>query len=376
MVLRKKICFVVSSPITVKAFLMKHIEYLSEYYDIYLVANFQDSDMEIQSQYIKQIKNVSITRGVSVFRDLRTIVALKQHFVKEQFHAVHSVTPKAGLVGMIASRWVGVKVRTHIFTGQVWHTRKGVFKRLLKALDRLIVWCATDILVDGESQRKFLVENGIVTESASQVLGKGSISGVDTSKFNPNTDLYLKSREALGLNKEVVFLFLGRLNHDKGILDLVNAFLRLNSFYSETRLVLVGPDEENMLNRIREISLNERIIIYGATSKPQDVLQMADVFCLPSYREGFGTSVIEASLLEKPVICSDTYGLMETIVDNETGLRHRVADINSLFEQMEKMMDLDLRERLGKNGRNYVLGNFSADTISQHWLEYYRGRLG
>jgi glycosyltransferase involved in cell wall biosynthesis len=376
MVLRKKICFVVSSPITVTAFLMKHIEYLSEYYDIYLVANFQDTNLEIPSVRIKQVKNIAIKRGVSVFGDLRTIQVLRQHFVKEQFDAVHSITPKAGLVGMIASKWVGVKVRTHIFTGQVWHTKKGLFKSLLKALDRLIVWCATDILVDGESQRKFLIENRIVSGLNSQVLGRGSISGVDTSKFSPNSDLYRTTREALGIDNEVVFLFLGRLNHDKGILDLVNAFLKLNAIHLNTRLVLVGPDEENMAVNIRAISLNENIIIYGATSKPQEALQMADVFCLPSYREGFGTSVIEASLLEKPVICSDTYGLMETIIENETGLRHKVADVNSLFEQMQKMMSEGLRKKLGENGRNYILKNFSADTISQHWLEYYRGRLG
>jgi len=373
---RKKLCFVVSSPSTVTAFLQKHIEYLSEYYDIYVVANFENADLKFDSPFIKEVENIAIKRGVSPFQDLRTVLILKRYFKQKEFDAVHSITPKAGLVSMIASKWAGVRIRTHIFTGQVWHTKSGLFKKLLKVLDRLIVICATDILVDGESQREFLIVNRIVSSLNSQVLGRGSISGVDTSKFSPNLDLYLTTRDSLGIKNEVVFLFLGRLNHDKGILDLVKAFLKLNSAHSNTRLVLVGPDEENMAANIRAISLNENIIIYGATSKPQEALQMADVFCLPSYREGFGTSVIEASLLEKPVICSDTYGLTETIIENETGLRHKVADVNSLFEQMQKMMDEGLRKELGENGRKYVLANFSADTISKHWLDYYRNKLG
>lgn len=102
---------------------------------------------------------------------------------------------------------------------------------------------------------------------------------------------------------------------------------------------------------------------------------MADVFCLPSYREGFGTSIIEASLLEKPIICSDTYGLMDTIIENETGLRHEVKNGNSILEQMIKLMDIDLRKKLGDNGRAFVLKNFSAENISKEWFKYYKQRL-
>lgn len=372
---KKKICFVVASPFTAIAFLLKHFEYLSKKYDIYLVANFDDFETKIDTSHIKEIKNITIKRGISVFDDLKSIIALNKYFREQQFDAVHSVTPKAGLVAMIASKWAGIKLRTHIFTGQVWHTKKGFFKKILKTIDRLIVFCATDILVDGESQRKFLIKNKIVSNSQSRVLGKGSISGVDTSKFIPNIDVYKKYRNEINVNKEIVFLFLGRLNHDKGITDLVKAFIVLNDIYPHTKLVLVGPDEENMVSKINILTSNNNIIIYGATNKPQEVMQMADVFCLPSYREGFGTSVIEASLLEKPIICSDTYGLMETIIENETGLRHQVGNINSLFMQMEKMMDENTRVRFGKNGRNYILTNFSADTISQKWLEYYNNKL-
>lgn len=374
--MRKKICFVVATPSTANAFLLKHFEYLSKYYDVYLIANFdQVPNLLTEIPFVKTTKNITINRGISLFNDVKTLILIIKYFSKNKFDAIHTVTPKAGLIGILAGFLAGVKVRTHIFTGQVWHTRKGVFRFILKSIDRFIVLLSTDILVDGESQRQFLISNKICEATNSQVLGKGSISGVDTNKFVPKIDLYEKYRKDLGIKNEIVFLFLGRLNHDKGILDLVAAFEKLNANYHNTKLVLVGPDEENMIIKIKDKTTNENIIFYGSTNKPEEVLQMADVFCLPSYREGFGTSVIEASLLEKPVICSDTYGLMETILDGETGLRHKVANINAIFVQMDKMMNIDLRIKLGKKGRQYVLANFSASSISEKWLEYYESKL-
>ena len=141
--------------------------------------------------------------------------------------------------------------------------------------------------------------------------------------------------------------------------------------------MLVAVDEENMITVVqKKITDTSSVILYGLTLFPERLLQACDVFCLPSYREGFGTSVIEASLLEKPVICSDTYGLMETIIENKTGLRHKVADVDSLFYQMEKLVnDVKLREELGRGGRNYVLENFSAELISEKWLGFYKSIL-
>ena len=375
--MRKKICFIIATPLTAKAFLMKHFEYLSEIFDIYVVANFdQNPGFTLDNQFIKGQKNIEIARSISLLKDGKALFELRKYLHEMQFDAVHSVTPKAGLIGMLAAKLAGVKIRVHIFTGQVWHTQKGFFKILLKNLDRLIVFCATNILVDGKSQRRFLIENKIINDKNSQVLGEGSISGVDTAKFFPQPEVRAQYRSELHLNDEIVYLFLGRMNRDKGILDLAKAFCVLHEKFPKTKLVLVGPDEENLEPLIRQMDdTNGDIVFYGSTPKPQDVLQLADVFCLPSYREGFGTSVIEASLLELPIICSDTYGLMETIVENQTGLRHKTRDVASILAQMEHMTDLNSRKRMGENGRQYVLQNFSAEKISTAWLGFYKGLL-
>jgi glycosyltransferase involved in cell wall biosynthesis len=374
---KNKIAFIVATPITANAFMLLHFEYLSRHFEVYLIANFNDnSSINFSSPFVKATKNIPIQRNISIFKDIKALFLLISYLKKEKFDAIHTITPKAALIGILAAKIVGIKVRTHIFTGQIWHTKTGLFKIILKLIDKFIVFCATNILVDGQSQRKFLIQNKIIKPSNSLVLGKGSISGVDTNKFVPNLDTKQKYRDELRLTNEIVFLFLGRLNTDKGILDLAKAFIKLNIDFPEARLVFIGPDEEQMQKKIEILTNNNKAIIFcGSTTKPYEALQLADVFCLPSYREGFGTSVIEASLLEKPIICSDTYGLMETIVEGYTGLRHKVADVASIYEQMEKMMDENLRFQLGQNGRNYVLDNFSAEKIATEWLNYYQNIL-
>jgi len=376
---RKSICFVVASPITAQAFLKNHINELAKVYDVYLVANFEGYDKSIlRDFYIKDLKHIVIARDIKLNKDIRALLSLKNYFKKMNFDVVHTVTPKAGLLGIFGARLANVKKRIHIFTGQVWHTKTGAFKKMLMWLDRFIVWNATDILVDGESQRQFLIKNKIVSVTNSFVLGKGSISGVDTNRFEPNESVKIEIRKELGITKnEVVYMFLGRMNVDKGINELANAFNKLQKKHSNIRLLLVGGDEKNMTSMIKEKVENiEVVVFYGVTPRPERLLQACDVFCLPSYREGFGTSVIEASLLGKPIICSDTYGLTETIIENKTGLRHKVADVDSLFLQMEKLVNnKELREELGKAGRTYVLENFSAELISEKWLGFYKNKL-
>jgi glycosyltransferase involved in cell wall biosynthesis len=372
---RKKICFVVPSIGSARVFLKNHVEELSIYFDIYLVAHVLEEELIYLSDFpLKEIKHIKITRGINLINDLRTLFHLCSYFKVMKFDAVHTLTPKASLLGILASRLVNVSSRIHFFTGQVWHTKKGVYKYFLMFLDRFSVWNATDVLVDGQAQRQFLIKNKIVTESNSLVLGKGSICGVDTNRFIPNAIIKKQVRDELGIKEnEVVYMFLGRMNNDKGINELAEAFNNLRKKDENVRLLLVGEDEENMTAMVKQkVKDSEAVIFHGVTLTPERFIQACDIFCMPSHREAFGLSVIEASSMEKPIICSDTYGLMESIIANETGLRHKVADVDSLYLVMEKLFyDKNLVESLGRGGREYVLKYFSAKTISEKWLEFY-----
>ncbi|QDP85823.1 glycosyltransferase family 4 protein [Chryseobacterium sp. SNU WT5] len=374
---KKKICFIVSSPLTVKALLLENIKALSTEFEVYLVANFKNEEQINISPDLTDIFHVQIERKINLIKDLQALNKLRKVLKEQSFHAIHTVTPKAGLIGMLAGKIAKTKVRTHIFTGQVWYTKTGLMKALLMNLDRFLVSLSTNILVDGQSQRKFLISKKVITEHNSKVLGKGSISGVNINKFRPNINSRERYRaEQKYSQDEVVFLFLGRINRDKGVIELARAFSKLQQEIPHVKLLLIGFDEEKLVPQILSIVGDPNFKFYGSTNEPELLLQIGDVLCLPSHREGFGTTVIEGSLLGLPIICSDTYGLMETIIDDQTGFRHPVHDVESIYVQMKKLAtDPQLRTKMGEAGRRYVLENFTAAQISGEWLQYYRDLL-
>lgn len=373
--MRKKICFVSARPGSIKTFLSNHIAALSKDYDVYMVANFSDQTID-PIPGVKETYNVKIMRPISLAADLKAVSKLTQYFKKMKFDAVHSLTPKAGLITALAAKRARIKQRTHIFTGQVWATRKGAMRKLLQTMDKVIVALDNHILVDGESQRQYLIKNKILTERNSQVLGAGSICGVDVERFNPSPQEREKQRNSLGLSDDkIVFAFMGRLNRDKGVYELFQAFNDILPVCPNAYLIMFGRDEGNCMEHLREypnIIDGVNFKYCGATPTPQNSLQAADVFVLPTYREGFGMSIIEASCLKLPVICSDAYGVADTIVENETGVRCKVGDVSSLAEAMKFMYNRpDERKRLGENGRKRVLDFFAGHKIVQAWIDFY-----
>ena len=235
--------------------------------------------------------------------------------------------------------------------------------------------------MDGNSQRDFLICNYIVSRKKSLVLGAGSICGVNVKRFNPQAQIRQEEREKLRLTDgHVVFVFLGRLNRDKGIYELFEAFNQLVAQCDKAFLLIAGQDEENCMEKLGAyacIKENDNFKYVGLTWTPERFLQVGDVFCLPSYREGFGSSVIEASCLGLPVICSDAYGIMDAMVDNETGLRCKVGDASSLCGAMKRLYEsFELRKKLGQAGRKRVLEQFDGAIITKKWVEYYHSFLG
>lgn len=372
---KKRICFVVAIPATANAFLRDHIAALQEHYEVYLAGNI-DNEYHVEGLKLSGWRHIDIMRSISLKNDIKAVVQLQRYFKEMKFDAVHSVTPKAGLVCALASRWVGVKHRTHIFTGQVWATRHGVMRYMLKACDKMIALFDNHILVDGEPQRQFLIKNHVIKEKQSTVLGAGSISGVNTKRFTPSENTRKQVRKELELlDSQFVFCFMGRQNKEKGIYELYSAFDRLVAKNTNCVLLMYGSDEENCMGHLpeyRNIKQGENFIFYGKTRTPEIHLQGADVFCMPSYREGFGTSVIEASCLGLPVICSDIYGLQDAMVDNVTGLRCKVRDVDTLYAAMKKYVeDPSLCKQHGMNGRKRVLQYFAGAEITRHWVEWY-----
>lgn len=379
---KMKISFVVAIPITARVFLLDHIVCLMKKYEVHLIANFDGQD-EIKSEFETMgiiCHEAPIQRQISISKDLKALLSLRKLFKKEKFVCVHSVTPKAGLLTACAGWLSRVSHRVHIFTGQVWATRTGVMRFVLKMMDKMIVLLDTNLLVDGEGQRQFLIREGVLSEKKSMVLANGSIAGIKLNKYVISNEVRKEERVRLGIaDDNVVYIFLGRLNHDKGIGEIYSAFNKLVQECPKSVLLFYGMDEEGYDKKVKEypnIKRGENYFFPGLTKTPFKALQAGDVFVLPTWREGFGVSVLESQALGLPVITSDAYGVVDASVAGETSLRCGVNDVDGLYQCMKIYYnDESLRKNHGMVGRKRVEDKFNNDVVSKAWMDFYNEML-
>ncbi|MFA6922444.1 MAG: glycosyltransferase, partial [Gallionella sp.] len=240
----QKVCFVSTITWSLKFHLSPHIRKISEKCRVTLVADEVSSmDLDVFGPIVA-IKSIPIKRRISMLSDIATLFELWLFFMCEGFSCIHSIAPKAGLLAMLAATLASVPVRFHTFTGQVWVTRTGLSRLFLMGMDWLIAQCATQILTDSLSQRDFLIANRIVKPDKITVLGIGSVVGVDTLRFAPNKSAREQVRINFGIgDSALVYIYVGRLNSEKGVSDLLQAFEIVSDQFLEAHLLLVGPDE-------------------------------------------------------------------------------------------------------------------------------------
>ncbi len=372
-----KICFVATAEFAVNAFLLNHLQFLSKHYDVTLIVNTNNTDFLKERGLLVKVVSVPISRPIRILSDLWVLFKLMQLFRFNEFTVVHSLTPKAGFLSMFAAKLIGVPLRFHTFTGQVWANKTGIFRGLLKGVDKLTSMFATDLIVDSHSQLNFLINQNVIDPRKAIVFGKGSVSGVNLKKFRSSLDFKKEIRTELNIPfSSFVFVFLGRVNRDKGILDLLEAFRRLNDEHSY--LLVVGPDEEGIFSDPNQFptDLNKRLRVVGATQSPEKFLAASDVICLASYREGFGSSVIEASAMGLPSIVSRIYGLTDAVEEGVTGLMHSPHDVEGILACMKLFLeDSEFYRICQKRGIERVRQFFDADVISQMWLDFYQERV-
>ena len=238
---------------TVNAFLLEPIIKLSKFYEIYILLNLDSKESLPSLDGVAKVLPVNIQRKIRLKSDLAALWQLFKLFRYHNFQVVHSVTPKAGLLAMLAAYAARVPLRIHTFTGQVWVTKFGLKRFLLKRFDCFIAFLTTHNIVDSPSQHQFLVDEKVMTSAKSVVYAKGSISGVDVVRFKPNVLARENIRQQLNIPDDaIVFIFLGRLTRDKGVLNLALAFSYLQN--GGAHLLFVGPDEQSMQTEIMQIT--------------------------------------------------------------------------------------------------------------------------
>lgn len=372
----KKLCIVATVPEVVYSFMQGHIRASSEKWSVTIVSN--PVGAELLMNIGARFEPLSFRRKISPVQDLRAFVRLVMFFRREQFDLVHSIMPKTGFLSMAAAWMAGIPNRVHTFTGQVWANKRGLERNLLKMFDRLIVSFATHIVVDSPSQRDYLIRERVLPYTKGQVIGSGSICGVDAQRFKPDAAMRHTVREALHIGSEqIVILFLGRLNYDKGILELAQAFVSLTEQSVDVVLVLVGSEEDFPFSKVQTICgiHQDRLRRISFTPYPERYMAAADIFCLPSHREGFGQVIIESAACGVPTVASSIYGISDAIVDGKTGLLFPVGSVAMLAQYLLKLVEnSEVRKSMGEAARLRALELFSSQKITNGVLEIY-GKL-
>lgn len=348
---------------------------LKEFYDVQILSSPGKNLEEIGKQYGIKVHKVYMYRRFSPIQDLKSLCQLIKIFHEEKPYMVHSMTPKAGLLCMLASWITRVPRRVHTFTGLIWPTTSGLSRRILMVTDWLTCACATHIIPEGQGVLNDLQK--YITRKPMQVLGFGNVRGIDLKKFS-RSDEVMAISENLQEKDIFSFLFVGRIVRDKGINELIEAFSKLNRKYPATRLILVGEYEENLnpLNSdtINEINTNPAIEAVGAKYGKNLLAYYAtsDCFIFPSYREGFPNVVLEAGAMGLPCIVTDINGSREIIVDGKNGVIIPSKDVMALYDSMEHMMlDKKRREYLASNARDMIAKRYEQSFVTKCLLDFY-----
>lgn len=375
-----KLIRVAAVPMSLSILLEGQLSYLNQYYKVIGVSSEGGELSLVQTREKIEVKAISIERKISVFKDVRSLWKLYRYFKREKPFIVHSITPKAGLLSMIASRLAGVPIRSHTFTGLIFPSKSGLLQSVLIMMDKLLCFCATNIYPEGEGVRNDLLKFKI-TNKPLKIIANGNVNGINTSFFDPTLythDQRLATRQELNINEEdFVFIFIGRLVSDKGINELVDAFDELSHKYAHIKLLLVGSMEPDLdplqEDTINSIETNHSIISAGYQSDVRPYLAISDALTFPSYREGFPNVVMQAGAMGLPSIVTNINGSNEIIVEGENGTIIPIKDTRSLTEKMELWItDKKLLSELRSNARQMITSRYEQKIVWEALLKEYQ----
>ena len=373
----KKLTYIVASPTSMQSFILPRIDWLKKEYDVVCICSPGPEHEEARTKGLRTIE-LPIARHISPWQDLKSLWALYRVLRREKPDMVHSMTPKAGLLGMAAAWLAGVHVRMHTFTGLIFPWRKGLIHHVLKMTDRLTCFFANVINPEGTGVMRQL-EEAHVTKKPLHIIANGNINGVDLERFVPGKGRTEKRKELGYTDANVVFSFVGRLVKDKGIPELVDCFVRLHSEHPETRLLLIGCEEPELdplpeATR-RQMQQHEAIFCAGAQSDVLPWYAASDIYVLPSHREGFCNSLLEAGAMALPCITYDICGCND-VVTQESGVLVRPYDIHELYAALIRLdKDVLLRQNLGGRARRNVEERFTRKFVWEELARFYRQHL-
>lgn len=369
--LKPKLICTSTVPISLETLLKGQLAFLHQHFEVIAVSGPGKPLTKVAVREGVATQPVRMHRSINPVGDLISLWRLYHLFRRERPAIVHSITPKAGLLSMVAAYLARVPVRLHTFTGLVFPSKTGLFQKILILMDRVLCVCATRVYPEGEGVKCDLIRYKI-TNKPLQVIGNGNVNGIDSTYFSK---AFLQEDQLNKLKKkkklqpdDFVFVFVGRLVTDKGINELVKAFERVNQQYPNTKLLLVGHPEPKLDPLLPETdeALNNHpsIVLAGYQTDVRPWFAVSQALVFPSYREGFPNVVMQAGAMGLPAIVTDINGCNEIIKNGHNGLiippKNQLAIEQAMIRLLE---DQPLRQKLVTNARESIVSRFEQKTL-------------
>ena len=380
----KKLVRITTVPLSLEKLLEDQPQYFAQFYNVTLISSDQERLERLGKAQGVATHAIPLTRTISPFHDLMCLYQMVRFFKREKPDIVHTHTPKAGIIGMLAAYMARVPVKMHTVAGLPLMEAKGFKRRLLMAVEKITYRCADWVYPNAQGLLSFIEENQMCSSSKIKILGKGSSNGIDTAFFDP-IQIPKAETNTLKANLEIapqdlVFSFVGRLVGDKGVNELVEAFVLLSEQYPNIKLLLVGPEEKALdpLNRetTKHISAHPSIISVGYQNDIRPYLAVSDCFVFPSYREGFPNVVLQAAAMEVPCIVSNINGCNEIIQDQKNGWWVPPKSVTPLVQTMEDALTNSVkRKAFKKQLRPQIIAHYGRQHFWELLKKEYQSQL-
>ena len=385
----KKLIRITTVPISFKVLLKGQLRFMaSNGFDVKGVSSEGEELREVYENEGIAVEAITMSRKITPFQDLKSLWEMWNFLRKEKPQIVHTHTPKAGIIGMLAARLAGVPHRLHTVAGLPLMEATGTKRKILNFVEKLTYSSATRVYPNSKGLYDFILQNNFTQSNKLKIIANGSSNGIDTTFFSPDQVTELERvtlREKLNIQPDdFVFVFVGRIVSDKGINELIKAFSQLqtaeNNELTGIKLLLVGGLESDLdpLNpeTLAEINQNKDIISVGFQQDVRSFFAIADALIFPSYREGFPNVVMQAGAMGLPSIVSDINGCNEIIVEGENGLIIPPKNVEKLKEKMLTLAkDKNLYTKLRENSRRMIENRYEQSVVWKALLEEYEGLL-
>lgn len=373
---RRKLFRITTISLSLNTFLRGQLAFLNNYYEVVGIASGEAELQDVSKREGIRTINVPMYREINLWQDLQSFILLIAFFIKERPYIVHANTPKASLLSMVAAWITRVPHRIYTVTGLRFETATGRFRKLLIVMEKITCWCATKVIPEGEGVKKTLIREEI-TKKPLRVVLNGNINGVDTQYYDRTIHVNLLASEIREKNK-FTFSFVGRLVRDKGINELISAFVRLYEENVDIRLILVGSFEKELDPVSPETEyqiLNHSAISFvGFQQDVRPYLAASDTLVFPSYREGFPNVVLQAGAMGLPSIVTDINGCNEIIKEGENGVIVPSRNEDELYMAMKYFVehkDEDIVE-MAQKARAIIIERFEQHKVWEALLAEYK----